>query len=138
MKWILALLSLALWSCTTAHIQKVGAVDPRNKTIVVNMSGGSLSNSIKNALRADGWKVMLQDGLTVNPGSGLKFDGHGQSARYSMKVDAVFIDHAFPTFEKIHSFDLYVADNLSGEEIANGHGADTEKNITAKVMSALK
>ncbi|MFZ2281928.1 MAG: hypothetical protein WAW39_29295 [Prosthecobacter sp.] len=137
MKWILALLCVALASCMTFNVNKIGAIDTSKKTIAVSMGGGDLANSIKSALRADGWKVSIIDGLTVNPGAGAAFAGT-RGSRYTMKLTAEAIDLELGTFQKVYSFDMTVLDNATGEEIANGSGHQTAKRITRKVMEALK
>lgn len=135
MRTLLLLLCACLVSSCT-NVSTSAAVDPHDKVIAVPVGGSRLTVSVKNALRAHGWKVIAAEGVHVTPGGGRSWNGdRGTLARYTMHLTSEHLEGIGPNWV---SFDASVVDNKTGEEIVTAASNDTTVSLaTGSIMKAL-
>jgi hypothetical protein len=136
-----AALILTLSSCAGSELRTYDTIDHTDKSMTVPPGGSGLVGSLKDALRANGWRLAVDRGPDVTTGS---ISGNVNlrqadtfNTRYRMIVGDSWIDYCLPNLQDMFRFDLSVVDNDTGLEVFTLSGRDCEDAIVEQFVAAL-
>ena len=131
---------LSLSACATYNVRQFQLVDQTQKTITVPAGGHGLLGAIKDALRADGWKMSVDRGPIVTEGQ-IGTDTRLQqydtfNTRYRLLVRGRQFDICL-NLDPALVYDISLTDNLNGQEVLTMSGRGCEGTIAKEFLKNL-
>lgn len=132
-------LCFSLTACA-ANLRHYSSIDQSDKTITVPTGGSGLRGPIKDALRADGWHLVVSKGPSVTEGTMGQNTNlrHYDTAktRYTLIGEETWVDYCL-TGSGMYRYDISIIDNKSGEEALTLDGMGCGNDVANKLVNAL-
>lgn len=131
---------LLINACATHNVRQFDRIDGTQKTITVPAGGGGLIGAIKDALRANGWKMAVDRGPRVTEGqlgaetSLQQYDTF--NTRYRLLIRSRQFDICL-NLDAALVYDISLIDNLNGQELLTMSGRGCEADIAKRFVEAL-
>jgi len=134
-------LVICVTGCMSYSVQTFGTFDSTQKTITVPAGGKSLNGKIKNMLRSEGWRLLVDRGPRVTEGQlgeETKLQEYDSfNSRYRLALSYHWIDISL-RFQDIYSHDISLIDNETGAEVITLSGEGEEDVIVEKLRAAIR
>ena len=136
---------LVFTSCATHNQQVYASVDQMNKSILVDIGSLGALGEVKKALIADGWRLVVMDGVNVTKGitsPNVRLEeSRVYNVRYRLTIEERR-EQALDGSMLITEYDIAIVDLKSGTELLTISGRDlfgaSNNTIAERLMDALR
>jgi hypothetical protein len=138
---VLLVLLTVTAGCASHNVQVYSQIDRTDKTITVPAGAQGLKGKLKQALTADGWKMVVYGGPSVTEGetgAKTKLEQYDTfNSRYQLTVSSEQFDMCIKGLSPDIIYDISIIDTKTGAEVLTVNGKGCEPDAVKAFVRAL-